>query len=293
MQSTVGFSGPLNTILYLFKVLALTALFVVESSAAKQCTPDSNSEYEKAYCAIKASRHGLALPELADFRRNAEEVQYLMLKRPAHLMGIDLAKPLKNQSSFSSRPSMTGAEPKGNGKKSPVKRDASELGIKNELAIVEESSNANSSGCEYAVESITCSNKYYKLQLNKINSQLPDVALAAGNKLVFLSRSEFSSDQAFLLDSYTRYIEKMLSIGLAGSTYSYSAFAHLYAENLRQGVNFSKRFAETFELLKRDKRTLGVSRRRPARAPLATDCEQLNANLLVCRTQAMNLVYWR
>ena len=290
MQSTVDVGRASNIIIYIFYSVATVALVQLssKSGATARCVVDISSRYEEAFCAIKASRFAATVPSLADFRRNSAHMQYLIIKRPAKSLGISLKA--ANHQPVVMNVDMSGSSADKQGAFGALvlrkqERTAAELSAALETA--------ERAQCQYQPTVVHCGKAQYLLQLNRSNKRLAKHALTKDNRLSFRKRALFSSDQAYLLDSYIRYIEKMLSIGLAGSSYSYSAFAHLYTENTRQGVDFAKRFSATFELLKRDKKTIAPSKRRPSKAPLASECEVLNNQLLVCRSQAMNLVYRR
>lgn len=131
---------------------------------------------------------------------------------------------------------------------------------------------------------------YRRLQ-NRSNRHLAPAALSASNRLLLEQPDESSDETGYLLAAYVEYLNKMISIGLAGSTSSYSAFAHTYYEHQRSGTDFVERFRTMFEFLKRDKQNIVVSQRAPRRAPQWRECEVLNSELIACYSQGINLLY--
>ena len=254
-------------------------LLAFKAWSLPQCAPQKNLPFEAAFCELKQSRHGTSLPTLDEFRRNPPNMQYLLIKRPAQRLGIEVQKP---KAAVLNRPvqGIVTSKRKEGGR-------SVDLATEPQEAVAEAKSFDQ---CRYSIEQIYCAGRTFSRQGNKSNSALADNALEAGNTLQ-MGRPSIVSEQAWLAKAYTRYVRAMLTIGLAGSSFTYSAFAHTFNEHKASNTDFSIRFEQMFEFLKRDKKTLAVSRRRPKRAPEADECEWLDDDLLVCNSQSMNLVY--
>ncbi len=254
-----------------FSALCFGFLHSGHGFAAVVCEPQANTPYESAFCRVKQSAHGKGLPSLADFRRNSQKMQYLLLRKPAAKLGLKLLPPADNASPKASKKSVD----------RPVLPQQS----------TRSSAPVEITQCSTAVDHIRCGQRIFTRLQNQSNKHLRPGALSKSNRLL-LSPSGVNSDEAaYLLAAYVQYLNKMNSIGLAGSTSSYSAFAHTYYEHQRNGSDFVERYRSMFELLKQDKKNIGVSQRTPTRPPGWQECERLNSELIACYSSGINLVY--
>ena len=90
--------------------------------------------------------------------------------------------------------------------------------------------------------------------------------------------------------AYDRYIPKMLAIGLGANTMSFTAFHTLESG----GVDFSKRMEQTYELLKQDRKTLGLKTRYHDELPENLSlCEAIDRDIIVCDNVGTNWVFVR
>ncbi len=251
--------------------LILGLLFSKQGFAAKACAAQANTKYESAFCRVIQSSHGRGLPSLIDFRRNSQKMQYLLLRKPAAKLGISLAPPAES---------------------APAKPAAKAVDRPLQLQLRQRpDASLASITCSTEIDHIRCGKRIFRRLQNRSNKHVRPAALGASNRLLFSPIDSDNNEAAYLLASYVQYLNRMDSIGLAGSTSSYSAFAHTYYEHQRNGSDFVERFRDMFELLKQDKKNIGVSRRRPVQPPAWHDCEVLNNELIACYSQGMNLVY--
>lgn len=117
------------------------------------------------------------------------------------------------------------------------------------------------------------------------------MALSDSNVLRLPEKRGGQPVEAWLAEAYKEYIAALLSIGLAGSSSTYSAFAHTYYELENSDTDFTTRIQDSFALLKKDKRALVASKRYPKSAPLAADCEWLASTMIACNSAGKNWVY--
>ncbi|MGI9289574.1 MAG: hypothetical protein ACR2P1_29685 [Pseudomonadales bacterium] len=249
-------------------LLVLFGFFSEQGFADMACKPHTDAKYETAFCRVKQSPHGRNLPSLSDFRRNPQNMQYLLLRKPASKLGIDLPPP---------------------GKSSPVR--AARKTLDRPVTPPRAEATVASVRCNTAIDSIRCGSRIFRRLTNRSNNGIRPEALSSSNRLLFSSPVAIKDEASYLLEAYVQYLHKMISIGLAGSTFSYSAFAHTYYEHQRNGTDFVERFRTMFEFLKQDKKNIGVSQRTPARPPDWRECEPLNGELIACHSQGMNLLY--
>jgi len=245
-----------------------------ELQARGFCFAQAISYYEQLYCEVKGSGAGAKLPTFNDFKKNNALTQALLLKRPAQQAGIRMVMPRPSQ--------MSSSKPK------PVRRASNKMTVKKQ--------GDRLVGCEFLGQQIKCGNRVYRLRGNQKNSRLVKGALGAGNRLVlpeFKGQAGGAQTEAlYLTESYRVYIEKMLSIGLAGVTLSYGKFVHIYQDLRERGVSFSERFATMFEFLKKDKRAMGASEALQVEAGLQlADCQQLSPMLIMCTGNKANHIY--
>ncbi len=241
------------------------------------CEP--RTELETLYCQLNHQYR--QLPNLEEFRRNSPRIQRLLLKRPARESGLELPPEISRD---------TSAVPLGNNTKAakkvePLSREA--------IAKVSLAQHGDNQLCRLSRRKLVCGSDVYQLMDNQLNHQLPTGSLEADNRLNF-SDSGSRTTAHYWSDSYRRYIEKMLSIGLGASTMSYTKFVYTWQESQRQGQTPEVRFAAMFEYLKRDKRSLAVRARYDNLVPEAISwCQPLTHELWVCDNGERNWVYQR
>ncbi len=271
--------------------MLLVILLVAQSpslSAIAQCQAAPGNQYEEVFCQLSSSRYSYSLPSLQEFRRNPRTVQYLLLKRAASREGIALAKP-KELKAASPMPVERKPGPlaaRASRASESAKKPSSSERAKKQLVAV-----SRPHECRYTARRISCGNRQYTVQTNRNNSELTVDALSDNNNLHLPLKQVGEPTEAWLARAYSEYIAALLRIGLAGSSSTYSAFAHTYFELERSGTDFATRIQQSFDLLKKDKRTLAVSKRYPKSAPVADDCEWLHSAIIACNSAGNNWVY--
>ncbi len=253
---------------------------------SQQCSSQAKTELEKTLCEVKNTQYGTGLPSLHEFRKNPENMQYLLLKKPARKAGIKLPQANKSPS----KPSRT-AQPQNTPKHSPAapSRPAPSKKEKPEnTAALKE--------CLLGNETIQCGNRQYRLQVNIPNHNLPKSVFSPKNQLKLPERNSAAfrqeSDLFYLSKCYSLYIEKMLQLGLGDSSSSFTRFAAIYHGIGEQGGNFSSRFEEMYELLKKEKASNTVKRRYSHTEPSSMEqCMTLGDELIICDNVEKNWVY--
>ena len=145
---------------------------------------------------------------------------------------------------------------------------------------------------------IVCGTSRYELALNRQNKDLDKDALSEQNRLGLRSYRGKPGDQAALMahlsDSYQRYIEKMLEIGLGSATMSFTKFYYTHETLSQQGEDFAARFETMFSFLKKDKASMGIKARYNDQLPeRVQQCSELTDRLIVCAAGEHNWVYVR
>jgi len=250
----------------LFDLAAVQASPTTKNSA---CFNQAETYYEQVYCEIEAKGQGGSLPSFIDFKKNNEQMQALLLKRKAEALNIPFT--MQKEKSVDSR---------------------------NIEKVDEPTEMARSTNCEYLERTINCRDGDFSIIGNKRNSVLQREALSSENKL---GLDEFTGDRHnkdqvidYLTKSYTRYIEKMLAIGLAGETMSFTKFYYIFQDLSDKGVNFQQRFETMYAHLKVDKRSSGVAENVNAIQGLTiAHCNRLKNDLFTCDNGTTNRVYIR
>ena len=86
----------------------------------------------------------------------------------------------------------------------------------------------------------------------------------------------------------------MLEIGLGANTMSFTAFHNAFHTLESGGVTFSERMTQTYELLKQDRKQLGVKTRYHDELPQSLSfCGAINRDVIVCDDVANNWVFVR
>jgi hypothetical protein len=105
-------------------------------------------------------------------------------------------------------------------------------------------------------------------------------------------RGDEEAVRRYLSDAYDIYIPKMLAIGLAGTTMSFTAFHNAFHSIEDGGVDFAQRLEQTYHLLKQDKKTLAVKTRYHDELPENINlCTEINRDIVVCDNIGKNWVY--
>lgn len=265
-------------------VWLLLATFPVLSfgAADERCLSAASSELERLYCEVVAQGGGAGLPAQPDFNRNNPKVQALLLKRPAQKLGLSLPEPEPEPDPESKNTeSPEAAEPAPKTTEPPEPNIAP--GLKN---------------CRLDGEQIRCPYGRYQLASNQPLAELADGVLGPDNRLQIApftgNRSNETAVRPYLSKAYDQYIPKMLKIGLGANTMSFTAFHNAFHTLESGGVTFSDRMAETYELLKQDRRQLGVKRRYHDELPENLSlCGAINRDILVCDNVGTNWVFVR
>jgi len=237
-------------------------------AAQSSCYELAETYYENKYCEIKQKSPRAALPAFGDFKKNAPRMQAMLLKRKAEAAGIDLQMPGAAKKNFS------------------PKKSSSDTSVSVPVA----------SSCELKQTLITCPDGQFVLTGNKRNSKISRTALQSDNRLTLNNYNGDLNDReeiiAFLTVQYTRYLEKMLALGLGGVTMSFTKFHTLFWEIENRGADFSKRFETMYEYLKKDKSAIGVSERASSIAGITIDeCARLTRNMFTCDNNTTNSIY--
>ena len=294
-------------------ILVLVFSFVPALALGQgDCAAQAKTEMEKLYCRIAATPEVKSLPSFTDFRRNTPKVQALLLKGPAGRLGLELPGPSKSTASRTnaptSKPSSNSSSPTTPEKSTPAsvpakatvqttkKQTANATEKQTKPAATNGSAQQVLASCQFRGEEIRCGRQTYLLQNNQQNQHLQPGVLNADNGLVLSRYSGPKSDTVavnnYLADSYERYINKMLEIGLGDSTMTYTKFHYTYWELVEKGEDFPGRVGQMFEFLKRDKATMAVKARYDNQLPASIDwCQQLSTAIVVCDDGKKNWVY--
>lgn len=260
-------------------IFSLTALLYSLPSVA--CIGSAKTDLEKALCEIKARDENSTLPSLSEFRRNPARTQYLLLKRPAEKLGIELKEPVKEQTRVNSAPQKPAQKP-----------------VSNKTAVNAPPRNPAPAQvrCRLTGELYICGPDTYQLQHNQSNARLAAGALERTRLQLPPAKLDMDIEtrNRYLFDAYHAYIKAMLQIGLADVTLSYTKFHHFYDDAQLRRDDFSQRLSEMFEFLKKDKKTMAAGRRKAGLLPQDPQmCQPLSDTLVVCDDVVNNWVYRR
>ena len=281
----IGCQGAVLRVQFIRKWLAGSIIVAagIFGSSALACTVAVNSPLEKLYCDVVAQGEGAGLPSFDDFRRNPPATQRLLLKRPAKRAGLNLPAAAK----------AVAPKPKSSAK-TTAKRPAAKAPAS---SAIKPSVPSNLKGCTISAGAIQCGNAYYRLLDNRGNQSLSPTALAASNTLVFSAVPNYSSNlelHNYLQHAYSLYLTKMHTIGLAGTTLSYSKFYYIFDEAQQQQQDFVKRFGVMYDYLKKDKSAMAVAKQhRGKKAPPLSACQVIGNNFITCDARGSNWVYAR
>ncbi|RBW49357.1 hypothetical protein DS878_10685 [Marinobacter sp. F3R11] len=242
----------------------------------------AQTDLERIYCEVVESGGGAGLPSMMDFRRNDQRVQALLLRRPARSLGLTLPEvSVAPEPAAVTQPEAT-APPQ-----EPLRESAPGLSIAQGLA-----------GCELQGELIQCPGQTYELAANRALAALDEGVLEPDNRLGIEpfdgERNDDEAVRTYLSAAYDRYIPKMLTIGLGANTMSFTAFHNAFHTLESGGVDFSERMEQTYELLKQDRKTLGLKARYHDELPESLSlCDTINRDVIVCDNVGINWVFVR
>lgn len=258
-------------------------VLAVGARADQFCFAVASSYYEQVYCQLQAKAQTKSLPPFHQFKKNNEQVQFSLLKRPAERNAIKLPAPARTlPSSVKSAPDLPVALV-------PVEEPVNRTVVKTSQTVI--ASPSITSGCELLGSELKCANGNFTLIGNKANRRLAATALSADNKMALSSYQGGALNQ-YLTNAYRQYIIKMDEIGLGGVTMTYKKFAYLYQDLQTKGLDFSQRFETMYGFLKKDKATMGVSEAVQVPRELSvTDCSPLDEHFYVCDLQGRNYIF--
>lgn len=152
--------------------------------------------------------------------------------------------------------------------------------------------------CALRGQKIDCGSTYYQLLMNRPKHTLAESALTQSNRLELPPFAGNVQDEAavraYLNQAYAAYINKMIELGLAGSTMSFTTFYYSFKDQTQRNVDFVGRFETMFEFLKKDRQRLAVSTAMPSELPHSLgQCATLSSEIIVCDNQTKNWVYVR
>lgn len=283
--------------LYSKGLACLLLLVPMSGYSGEFCLLMAENYYEQLYCEIKAQGKGKRLPSFYDFQKNNEVTQAFLLKRPGAKLGINVVQPKRT-----SKPEQIPKPEQLNRSYSQAKELPSTTVATNKLQTVkpaEEMSRDNIlDQCVFQVREILCDGVQYQLMGNLANKKLEQGVLERSNRMNIPVYGGEPSDQAalgyYLTHAYGQYIEKMLEIGLGGSTFSYAKFVYLYQDVTVKNIDFSGRFETMFGYLKQDKQQLAVSEKLPENVHVTKEhCGWLAEKMVVCDGGQKNYLYRR
>lgn len=270
------------------KVLGCLLLLVpVSGYSGGFCLLLAENYYEQLYCEIKSQGKGKRLPSFYDFQKNNEVTQAFLLKRPAAKLGIDVAQPKRTtkleRTPNSKQPNHSYSYANTVQKAKPIE------GISRDNTLDQ---------CVFKSREILCAGVRYQLMGNLANKKLVQGVLEHSNRMNIPVYVGEPGDQAalgrYLSQAYGQYVEKMLEIGLGGSTFSYAKFVYLYQDVTDKNIDFSGRFETMFGYLKQDKQQLAVSEKLPDKVHVSKEyCGWSGDKTVVCDGGQKNYLYRR
>ncbi len=250
---------------------SLFGFFLVFAPLNFACDPETKAGLEKLYCQIKAEGKGKHLPPLSDFRKNTQRVQRLLLQRDAHRLGFKM--------------------PSVSPERMPFKKSEDKPRGKSPLAV------SGLNACQLQPKAIVCASRIFKLQENRSNWEIPKSALSPGNQMIIPVWNRSSGTQtlqSYLTGAYRIYIDKMMALGLASVSMSYSRFYYSYLDLEEKGVDFPARMKTMYRYLKKDKLSMNASRAHHKVFPKSIrQCMRLSGSIIVCDDAKSNWIYQR
>lgn len=275
------------------------SLFLIALLGSQYCLGQSNcqslakTDLEVVFCKISVTPEGRGLPSFSDFRRNSAQIQTLLLKRPAERLGISLPTPSRS-------PKKVVASPKPKVNKRPATAATASPPTTKTIS-PPPSAEVASKGinhCDFRGSSIVCAGDLFRLTLNRQNNQLKPGVLGGANTLDLPPFKQQLTDNIavnnYLATSYERYIDKMLLVGLGGSTMTYTKFHYTFWELMDKQEDFAARVGAMYEFIKKDKASMAVKTRYGNDMPQGIDwCADLSNDVIVCDNGKKNWVYVR
>lgn len=268
-----------------------------------QCQARASTDYEKIYCQVLEQGEGASLPVWEDFIRNNRQVQRLLLKHPASRLNIKLPAVSPVSATEATISKSTGTN---NSAISVVKsRPQSMMTLPASTALATPPVPPSATlpqtrfnSCQLQNNQIVCANVFYVMQENIGNNRLnPEVFLSAYTLDIpeFDNRTNDSvAIDRYLTDAYERYLQRMIAIGLGGSTMSYTRFYHTFTDLRARQISFSQRFETMYTFLKKDKQQMQVKKRLSERLPDSlSQCDRVGGDYFVCDLDEVNWVYQR
>jgi hypothetical protein len=265
-------------------------VFPVLGHAGGFCLLLAENYYEQLYCEVKAQGGGKRLPLFYDFRKNNEMTQALLLRRPLAKIGVQIVLPRNIQTNAKAvnDPDVLAFTAGGDGED----RQDSDIDVQKNNRFGHYDFNK----CFFEATHILCRGERYQLMANQANKKLSRGALAGDNRMAIPVFQGLIGDKEglgrYLSVAYQQYIQKMLEIGLGGSTFSYAKFVFLFQDVTSKGIDFSQRFETMFGFLKQDKQRLAVNEQ-PAKnvRVVKEQCDWLAKSLVVCDVGGKNYIY--
>lgn len=253
-------------------------LGLISGSVAAFCPNSASTEYEKVYCQIQKESPETRLPSEQDFQGNDVTIQYLLLKRHAERLEIELHKPA----------SLNKPKPKP---KQQMPASGSSYYDMPAVASIPNPFSSLTSNCQRSRLQIRCGEFVYRLQRGHSVAQLAPNALSEHNQLL-MPRYQGQSAAMYLNQVYPLYLEKMLSLGLEGKTMNYTKFADTFTGYQRQSVDFAARFKDMFTFLKQDrKKSQGNPGGAVPKQIETANCYKVSQALLVCDEMDKNYLF--
>ncbi|WP_250657201.1 hypothetical protein [Alkalimarinus coralli] len=295
--------------MYIKTTLVLVAFFFSVNVAAN-CSVKAKTDFERIYCEIVKRGEGKTLPAFEDFKRNDATVQRLLLKRPAQKLKIILPASSQGSAGYASKPHSAETQPRTLASKPQTVATKARTDTPKPLKAVPAPSrraqslpdNSLAQGslalaqCRLAESYIQCGSRRFELVVNKPNNRLAKGVLD-DQFLMGLPRyrgpaSDDQEIQFYLSEIYSLYIERMIDIGLGGSTMNYARFYHTFKDLQAKGIDFSERFETMYRFLKTDKKYMTVqpvlSDKRPRHIK---QCDDVSERIIVCDSDSVNWVY--
>ncbi len=271
-------------------------LLMKPAFAGQFCFALAETYYEQVYCQLQAKAQTKNLPSFNQFKKNNEQVQASLLKRPAERNGIKLPLPIKKPP-VAAETRLAVMETSVTTKATPAitQKPTVQIARAEPIAAIHRAAPIvdNIFGCELISKQLQCSNGVFTLVGNKSNQRLTKSALTAENKMDLPVYKDGAANQ-YLTRAYQQYIVKMCEIGLCGVTMTFGKFTYLYQDIKSKGLDFAQRFETMYSFLKKDKASMGVSESTVMpQGLIAGDCSPLGDRYYVCEKQGRNFIFTR
>lgn len=268
---------------------------------AKECLSEAKHEIEKTYCQILEKSGPASLPNFHQFRQNPIKMQTLLLKGPARKAGISIPEDITTNAPSPIKPTpVITAPPEADITLSQPRKAKPENKPEPPMTFPGSGSTTSAAlaSCQLDKSSIDCAGdtrgeaKRYELQSNLNLKQLDPMVLSDQNRLEFPDRQGNESIVQYLSRVYPTYIEKMLLLGLGDTTMSFTKFNAMFHETVKQGLSFTRRFRDMYELLKKERKTQAIKSRYNDLYPDSIEnCMRLTTKLIACDNVKQNWIY--